>query len=185
MLTASSREPRQEAGRRPVPAVLPRSGVRLPGHHVWQHDRGQHNHAGGQTRLALTRTSSVIRTLTRLPPVSVVPSWCPSRSSLTWWWCPTCTATWWATCVRAWWEGPASFPVPITAMCTPSLKLWVVNRQRKTWAVHACVWTHHHPWFLTGIFQATRNTGKSIADKNIANPTAMLLASCLMLDHLK
>ncbi|XP_048839020.1 isocitrate dehydrogenase [NAD] subunit gamma, mitochondrial [Brienomyrus brachyistius] len=32
---------------------------------------------------------------------------------------------------------------------------------------------------------ATRNTGKSIADKNIANPTAMLLASCLMLDHLQ
>ncbi|KAM9344426.1 isocitrate dehydrogenase [NAD] subunit gamma, mitochondrial [Pholidichthys leucotaenia] len=31
----------------------------------------------------------------------------------------------------------------------------------------------------------TRNTGKSIAGKNIANPTAMLLASCLMLDHLK
>uniref|UniRef100_A0AAQ5ZYV9 Isocitrate dehydrogenase [NAD] subunit, mitochondrial n=1 Tax=Amphiprion ocellaris TaxID=80972 RepID=A0AAQ5ZYV9_AMPOC len=32
---------------------------------------------------------------------------------------------------------------------------------------------------------ATRNTGKSIADKNIANPTAMLLAGCMMLDHLK
>ncbi|KAL8164419.1 UNVERIFIED_CONTAM: Isocitrate dehydrogenase [NAD] subunit gamma, mitochondrial [Gekko kuhli] len=32
---------------------------------------------------------------------------------------------------------------------------------------------------------ATRNTGKSIASKNIANPTAMLLASCMMLDHLK
>ncbi|KAL2103940.1 hypothetical protein ACEWY4_000808 [Coilia grayii] len=32
---------------------------------------------------------------------------------------------------------------------------------------------------------ATRNTGKSIANKNIANPTATLLAGCLMLDHLK
>ncbi|KAJ3586629.1 hypothetical protein NHX12_013025 [Muraenolepis orangiensis] len=32
---------------------------------------------------------------------------------------------------------------------------------------------------------ATRNTGKSIANRNIANPTAMLLASCMMLDHLK
>ncbi|XP_048034740.1 isocitrate dehydrogenase [NAD] subunit gamma, mitochondrial-like isoform X2 [Megalobrama amblycephala] len=32
---------------------------------------------------------------------------------------------------------------------------------------------------------ATRNTGKSIANKNIANPTATLLASCVMLDHLK
>ncbi|XP_062872138.1 isocitrate dehydrogenase [NAD] subunit gamma, mitochondrial [Trichomycterus rosablanca] len=32
---------------------------------------------------------------------------------------------------------------------------------------------------------ATRNTGKSIAGRNIANPTAMLLASCLMLDHIK
>ncbi|XP_076840293.1 isocitrate dehydrogenase [NAD] subunit gamma, mitochondrial-like [Brachyhypopomus gauderio] len=32
---------------------------------------------------------------------------------------------------------------------------------------------------------ATRNTGKSIANKNIANPTATLLASCLMLDHLR
>ncbi|XP_032067444.1 isocitrate dehydrogenase [NAD] subunit gamma, mitochondrial [Thamnophis elegans] len=32
---------------------------------------------------------------------------------------------------------------------------------------------------------ATRNTGKSIAGKNIANPTAMLLASCMMLDHLR
>uniref|UniRef100_H2UNL9 Isocitrate dehydrogenase [NAD] subunit, mitochondrial n=1 Tax=Takifugu rubripes TaxID=31033 RepID=H2UNL9_TAKRU len=32
---------------------------------------------------------------------------------------------------------------------------------------------------------ATRNTGKSIAERNIANPTAMLLASCMMLDHLK
>lgn len=35
------------------------------------------------------------------------------------------------------------------------------------------------------VSQATRNTGKSIAGKNIANPTAMLLASCMMLDHLK
>ncbi|XP_058390952.1 isocitrate dehydrogenase [NAD] subunit gamma, mitochondrial isoform X4 [Diceros bicornis minor] len=33
--------------------------------------------------------------------------------------------------------------------------------------------------------QATRNTGKSIANKNVANPTATLLASCMMLDHLK
>ncbi|XP_058875920.1 isocitrate dehydrogenase [NAD] subunit gamma, mitochondrial isoform X1 [Acipenser ruthenus] len=32
---------------------------------------------------------------------------------------------------------------------------------------------------------ATRNTGKSIANKNTANPTAMLLASCMMLDHLQ
>ncbi|XP_056102357.1 isocitrate dehydrogenase [NAD] subunit gamma, mitochondrial-like [Rhinichthys klamathensis goyatoka] len=32
---------------------------------------------------------------------------------------------------------------------------------------------------------ATRNTGKSIANKNIANPTATLLAGCVMLDHLK
>ncbi|XP_012306643.2 isocitrate dehydrogenase [NAD] subunit gamma, mitochondrial-like [Aotus nancymaae] len=32
---------------------------------------------------------------------------------------------------------------------------------------------------------ATRNTGKSIANKIIANPTATLLASCMMLDHLK
>ncbi|KAF5902065.1 isocitrate dehydrogenase [NAD] subunit gamma, mitochondrial-like, partial [Clarias magur] len=32
---------------------------------------------------------------------------------------------------------------------------------------------------------ATRNTGKSIAGRNIANPTAMLLAGCLMLDHLR
>uniref|UniRef100_UPI00358EA6B6 isocitrate dehydrogenase [NAD] subunit gamma, mitochondrial isoform X2 n=1 Tax=Myxine glutinosa TaxID=7769 RepID=UPI00358EA6B6 len=32
---------------------------------------------------------------------------------------------------------------------------------------------------------ATRNTGKSIAMKNIANPTAMLMASCMMLEHLK
>ncbi|XP_068999691.1 isocitrate dehydrogenase [NAD] subunit gamma 1, mitochondrial-like [Embiotoca jacksoni] len=31
----------------------------------------------------------------------------------------------------------------------------------------------------------TRNTGKSIARRNTANPTAMLLASCLLLDHLK
>lgn len=33
--------------------------------------------------------------------------------------------------------------------------------------------------------QGTRNTGKSIANSNTANPTAMLLASCLLLDHLK
>ncbi|KAM6982496.1 isocitrate dehydrogenase [NAD] subunit gamma, mitochondrial-like [Tautogolabrus adspersus] len=31
----------------------------------------------------------------------------------------------------------------------------------------------------------TRNTGKSIANRNTANPTAMLLASCLLLDHVK
>ncbi|XP_070824305.1 isocitrate dehydrogenase [NAD] subunit gamma, mitochondrial-like isoform X1 [Chaetodon trifascialis] len=31
----------------------------------------------------------------------------------------------------------------------------------------------------------TRNTGKSIANRNTANPTAMLLASCLLLDHLR
>ncbi|KAG8003007.1 Isocitrate dehydrogenase [NAD] subunit gamma [Nibea albiflora] len=33
--------------------------------------------------------------------------------------------------------------------------------------------------------RGTRNTGKSIANRNTANPTAMLLASCLLLDHLK
>ena len=33
--------------------------------------------------------------------------------------------------------------------------------------------------------QGTRNTGKSIANRNTANPTAMLLASCLLLDHLR
>ncbi|KAK3546899.1 hypothetical protein QTP86_003772 [Hemibagrus guttatus] len=38
---------------------------------------------------------------------------------------------------------------------------------------------------MHGLNKATRNTGKSIAGRNIANPTAMLLASCLMLDHLK
>ncbi|NWZ60869.1 IDH3G dehydrogenase, partial [Haliaeetus albicilla] len=32
---------------------------------------------------------------------------------------------------------------------------------------------------------ATRNTGKSIANRNIANPTATLLAACMMLDHLR
>ncbi|KAM7134179.1 isocitrate dehydrogenase [NAD] subunit gamma, mitochondrial isoform 1-T1 [Macrochelys suwanniensis] len=32
---------------------------------------------------------------------------------------------------------------------------------------------------------ATRNTGKSIAHKNVANPTATLLAACMMLDHLR
>uniref|UniRef100_A0A674GEZ9 Isocitrate dehydrogenase [NAD] subunit, mitochondrial n=1 Tax=Taeniopygia guttata TaxID=59729 RepID=A0A674GEZ9_TAEGU len=32
---------------------------------------------------------------------------------------------------------------------------------------------------------ATRNTGKSIANRNIANPTAALLAACMMLDHLR
>ncbi|XP_061114339.1 isocitrate dehydrogenase [NAD] subunit gamma, mitochondrial isoform X1 [Conger conger] len=40
---------------------------------------------------------------------------------------------------------------------------------------------HNYAVFET----ATRNTGKSIADRNIANPTAMILAGCLMLDHLK
>ncbi|XP_011360893.2 isocitrate dehydrogenase [NAD] subunit gamma, mitochondrial-like [Pteropus vampyrus] len=32
---------------------------------------------------------------------------------------------------------------------------------------------------------AARQSGKNIANKNIANPTAMLLASCIMLDYLK
>ncbi|KAL0588390.1 Isocitrate dehydrogenase [NAD] subunit gamma, mitochondrial [Plecturocebus cupreus] len=54
------------------------------------------------------------------------------------------------------------------------------------------MWNSHrsgHPTSSTHspscVFQATRNTGKSIANKNIANPTATLLASCMMLDHLK
>ena len=34
------------------------------------------------------------------------------------------------------------------------------------------------------VFQGTRNTGNSIAGKNIANPCAMLLASAEMLDHI-
>lgn len=38
---------------------------------------------------------------------------------------------------------------------------------------------------LTCFLQGTRNTGKSIANRNSANPTAMLLASCLLLDHLR
>lgn len=29
-----------------VPAMLQRSGLWLPRHHIWQHDRGQHHHAG-------------------------------------------------------------------------------------------------------------------------------------------
>lgn len=33
--------------------------------------------------------------------------------------------------------------------------------------------------------QGTRNTGKDIAKHDTANPTAMLLASCLLLDHLR
>ena len=32
--------------------------------------------------------------------------------------------------------------------------------------------------------KATRNTGKTIAGKNVANPSAMLLAGCLLLRHL-
>ncbi len=43
-------------------------------------------------------------------------------------------------------------------------------------------------WTLCDMFlcvQGTRNTGKSIANRNTANPTAMLLASCLLLDHLR
>lgn len=45
--------------------------------------------------------------------------------------------------------------------------------------------SHLLPPLSSWLFQATRNTGKSIANKNIANPTATLLASCMMLDHLK
>lgn len=39
--------------------------------------------------------------------------------------------------------------------------------------------------YMVFYVQGTRNTGKSIANSNTANPTAMLLASCLLLDHLK
>uniref|UniRef100_UPI00398EC615 isocitrate dehydrogenase [NAD] subunit gamma, mitochondrial-like n=1 Tax=Pristiophorus japonicus TaxID=55135 RepID=UPI00398EC615 len=36
------------------------------------------------------------------------------------------------------------------------------------------------------VFQtAIRNTASGLANRNVANPTAMLLASCLMLDHLR
>lgn len=38
---------------------------------------------------------------------------------------------------------------------------------------------------MSSFTQGTRNTGKSIANCNKANPTAMLLASCLLLDHVK
>ncbi|XP_012580550.1 PREDICTED: isocitrate dehydrogenase [NAD] subunit gamma, mitochondrial-like [Condylura cristata] len=39
---------------------------------------------------------------------------------------------------------------------------------------------------LYAVFEtAARQSGKNIANKNIANPTAMLLASCIMLDYLK
>jgi isocitrate dehydrogenase (NAD+) len=34
------------------------------------------------------------------------------------------------------------------------------------------------------IFEAVHGSAPDIAGKNIANPTALLLASCLMLDHL-
>ncbi|XP_012862415.1 isocitrate dehydrogenase [NAD] subunit gamma, mitochondrial-like [Echinops telfairi] len=40
---------------------------------------------------------------------------------------------------------------------------------------------HQYAVFETG----ARQTGKNIAAKNIANPTAMLLASCIMLDYLE
>ncbi|XP_057605101.1 isocitrate dehydrogenase [NAD] subunit gamma, mitochondrial-like [Hippopotamus amphibius kiboko] len=39
---------------------------------------------------------------------------------------------------------------------------------------------------IYAVFEAaSRQSGKTIANKNVANPTAMLLASCLMLDYLK
>lgn len=52
-------------------------------------------------------------------------SWCPSPSSLMWWWCPICTGTWWATCVQAWWEGLALCQEPIMVVTMLSLKRWV------------------------------------------------------------
>lgn len=52
-------------------------------------------------------------------------SWCPSPSSLMWWWCPICTGTWWATCAQAWWEGLALCPEPIMVVTMLSLKRWV------------------------------------------------------------
>lgn len=45
------------------------------------------------------------------------------------------------------------------------------------------MWGPHS--YLLPPTQATRNTGKSIANRNIANPTAALLAACMMLDHLR
>lgn len=193
----------QEARRWLVPAVLPRSGLWLPGNHVWQHDCGQHHHAGD--RKFEWHTSWVLQSpkccyvLTDSPATVFVCvfSWCPSPISLMWWWCPICMGTWWATCVQAWWEGLASCPELIMAMPMLSLKRWVFG---SSWSVgHSPLcffWGMEKAWSMSvwcivilalffGVSQATRNTGKSIADRNIANPTAMLLASCMMLDHLK
>ncbi len=39
-------------------------------------------------------------------------------------------------------------------------------------------------WNVFSPLQATRNTGAAIAGENVANPSAMLLASSLMLEHL-
>lgn len=39
-------------------------------------------------------------------------------------------------------------------------------------------------FFSLSYIQATRNTGKTIAGQNLANPTATLLAGALLLDHL-
>lgn len=54
------------------------------------------------------------------------------------------------------------------------------------WIVHGS-WIQRVELLLRyfALLQGTRNTGKSIANRNSANPTAMLLASCLLLDHLR
>lgn len=126
-------------------------------------------------------------------------SWCPSPISLMWWWCPICMGTLWATCAQAWWVGLASCLGLIMATPMLFLKRWVFGGFTVSWTPSPLF---PDEWkisklCLSGIFllkvwslpycvfQATRNTGKSIAGKNIANPTAMLLASCMMLDHLK
>ena len=130
-----------------VPAVLQRSGLWLPRHHIWQHDRGQHHHAGKKKNW-MTHLSTLIKFLNIAFPndlpatLSVcVFSWCPSPISSMWWWCPICTGTLWAMCVQAWWVVLASCLGLIMATPTLFLKQWVFGS-------FTVGWTHRPLCFL-------------------------------------
>ncbi|XP_038631545.1 isocitrate dehydrogenase [NAD] subunit gamma, mitochondrial [Scyliorhinus canicula] len=79
-----------------------------------------------------------------------------------------------------------SRPSQFDVMVTPSLYGVVIN--------NICAGLVGGPGLVPGasyshdcaVFQtAIRNTAPRLAKRNVANPTAMLLASCLMLDHLQ
>lgn len=79
-----------------------------------------------------------------------------------------------------------SWPQQFDVMVMPSLYGNIVNNVCTELVGGAGLVPSANYGHIYAVFEmASRQSGKTITNKNVANPTAMLLASCIILDYLK